>query len=69
MCRDIKYNKTRPDIRYVTSAELGLVMRTARERSGMYVVAALCLRAAYLTVSRPNEMRQVMRQVINTDGM
>lgn len=68
-CRDIKYNKTRPDTRYVTPAELDLVMRTARERGGMYVVAALCLRAAYLTVSRPDEMRKVMRQAITPDGM
>lgn len=68
-CRDIKYNKTRPDTRYVTPAELDLVMRTARERGGMYMVAALCMRAAYLTVSRPDEMRQVMRQAITTDGM
>jgi len=68
-CRDIKYNKTRPDTRYVTPAELDLVIRTARERGGMYVVAALCLRAAYLTVSRPDEMRQVMRQAIKADGM
>lgn len=68
-CRDIKYNKTRPDTRYVTPAELDLVMRTARERGGMYVVAALCLRAAYLTVSRPDEMRKVMRQAITENGM
>lgn len=27
---EIKYNKTRPDTRYVTPAELDLVMRTAR---------------------------------------
>jgi len=68
-CRDIKYNKTLPDTRYVTPAELDLVVQTARERDGMYVVAALCLRAAYLTVSRPDEMRQVMRQAIKEDGM
>lgn len=67
-CRDVKYSKTRPDTRYVTPAELDLV-RTARERGGMYVVAALCLRAAYLTVSRPDEMRQVVRQAIKADGM
>jgi integrase len=68
-CREIKYNKTRPDTRYVTPAELDLVMQTARERGGMYVIAALCLRAAYLTVSRPDEMRQVMRQSITASGM
>lgn len=68
-CRDIKYNKTRPDTRYVTPAELDLVMRVARERGGMYLVNALCLRAAYLTVSRPDEMRHVMRQAITAAGM
>lgn len=57
-CRDIKYNKTRPDTRYVTPDELELVMRTAREHGGIYLVAAMCLRAAYMTVSRPDEMRK-----------
>ncbi|MDK6077901.1 tyrosine-type recombinase/integrase [Massilia varians] len=68
-CRDIKYNKTRPDTRYVTPAELDLVMRTARERGGMYLVGALCLRAAYLTVSRPDEMRKITRQAIKAEGL
>jgi len=68
-CCEIKYNKTRPDTRYVKPAELDLVMQTARDPGGMYVVAALCLRAAYLTVSRPDEMRHVMRQSITADGM
>jgi integrase len=68
-CLNIKYNKTRPDTRYVTPAELDLVLRTARERGGMYVVAALCLRAAYLTVSRPDEMRKITRQAITDLGM
>lgn len=68
-CRDIRYNKTRPDTRYVTPAELDLVMRAARERGGMYLVGALCLRAAYLTVSRPDEMRHVTRQAITDQGM
>jgi integrase len=68
-CRDIKYNKTTPDTRYVTPAELDLVMRTARERGGMYIVGALCLRAAYLTVSRPDEMRHITRQAITEQGV
>jgi len=68
-CRDIKYNKTRPDTRYVTPAELDLVMRVARERGGMYLVNALCLRAAYLTVSRPDEMRHITRGAITAQGM
>ena len=68
-CRDIKYNKTRPDTRYVNPAELELVMRVARERGGMYLVNALCLRAAYLTVSRPDEMRKITRQAIGAQGL
>lgn len=68
-CRDIKYNKTRPDTRYVTPAELDLVVRVARERGGMYIVGALCLRAAYLTVSRPDEMRHITRQAITEAGV
>jgi integrase len=68
-CRDIKYNKTRPDTRYVSPAELDLVMRVARERGGMYLVNALCLRAAYLTVSRPDEMRKITRQAKGPQGL
>lgn len=68
-CLNIKYNKTRPDTRYVTPDELDLVVRTARERGGMYVVAALCLRAAYLTVSRPDEMRWITRHAITAAGV
>ena len=68
-CLNIKYNKTRPDTRYVTPAELDMVMRTARERGGMYLVGALCLRAAYLTVSRPDEMRKITRQSIGAQGL
>lgn len=55
-CRDIKYNKTRPDMPYVAPAELDLVN-------------ALCLRVAYLTVSRLDEMRNVIRQAITPLGM
>jgi hypothetical protein len=35
----------------------------------MYLVNALCLRAAYLTVSRPDEMRHITRQAITAQGM
>lgn len=57
-CRGIKYNKTRPKTSYIDDASRDLVMRVARERAGSYWVLALCLRVAYLTVSRPDEMRQ-----------
>jgi integrase len=68
-CRGIKYNKTKAKTRYVEPAELKLVMRVARERAGSYLVLALCLRVAYLTVSRPDEMRQLMRQGIGPQGV
>lgn len=68
-CRGIKYNKTRPKTSYVDSAARGLVMRVARERGGMYLVVALCLRVAYLTVSRPDETRSMMRQAVESDGV
>ena len=45
------------------------MIRTARERGGMYVVAVLCLRAAYLTVSRPDAMRKITCQAITDQGM
>lgn len=68
-CRGIKYNKSRPSQKYVEEAELDLVMATAREHGGSYLVAALCLRAAYLTVSRPDEMRAIARQNISSSGV
>lgn len=68
-CRGIKYNKTRPKTKYVEQYEVDLMMRVARERAGSYLVLALCLRVAYLTVSRPDEMRWLMRQSIGADGV
>lgn len=68
-CRDIKYNKTTPDTRYVTEAEREFAMGVARERGGMYIINMLCLRAAYLTVSRPDEMRHLVRQEITEQGV
>jgi integrase len=68
-CRGIKYNKTQPKTKYVEQAEVDLVMRVARERGGSYLILALCLRVAYLTVSRPDEMRWLMRQGIGVDGV
>ena len=68
-CRGIKYNKTKPKTSYVDEAARELVMRVARERGGSYLVLALCIRAAYLTVSRPDEMRQLTRQAIAAEGV
>ncbi|WP_348699587.1 tyrosine-type recombinase/integrase [Duganella fentianensis] len=68
-CGGIKYNKSKPNQKYVEEAELNLIMKTARERGDSYLVVALCLRAAYLTVSRPDEMRAVARQNISASGV
>lgn len=68
-CRGIKYNKTKPKTSYVDAAARDLVMRVARERGGSYLVLGLCIRAAYLTVSRPDEMRQLMRHAIGAEGV
>ena len=44
-------------------------MRVARERGRMYVVVALWLRAAYLTVSRPDEMRYIKGCAVTDAGV
>lgn len=44
-------------------------MPEAHQCGGMYLVNALCLHAAYLRVSRPNEMRHFTRGAITTNGM
>jgi len=68
-CRGIKYNKTKPSQKYVTGAEIDLMMEVARSRGGSYLMLALCLYTAYLTVSRPQEMRSLTRQSIQPDGI
>lgn len=68
-CRGIKYNKTRPRQKYVEAADLDMMMREARERGGSYLIIALCLQVAYLTVSRPDEMRALKRQAIKASGV
>lgn len=68
-CRGIKYNKTRPKDKYVGPDDLSLVMRVARLRGGSALVAALCLQVAYLTVSRPDEMRWLARHGVTAEGI
>lgn len=68
-CRGIKYNKTRPKDKYVGPEDLAMLMRVARARGGAYVTIALCLQVAYLTVSRPDEMRWLVRQGVTEDGI
>jgi hypothetical protein len=66
---DNKNHKTKPDTRYVTEVQREFARHVARERGGMYVINMLCLRAAYLTVSWPDEMRHLLRQEITEPGV
>lgn len=68
-CRGIKYNKTRPRQKYVDQSDIDMMMAEARERKGSYLIIALCLQVAYLTVSRPDEMRSLRRQAIKDGGV
>ncbi|TAM50175.1 MAG: hypothetical protein EPN57_20345 [Paraburkholderia sp.] len=76
-CRGIKYNPTRPRQKVVQLHELDLAIEIARSRrstdgkesTSAYVIAALCAKAAYLTVSRPTEMRELRRQAIGDAGV
>lgn len=68
-CRGIKYNKGKPNQKYVPEADLAFATAVARERKGSYLVLALCLNAAYLTVSRPDETRALARQNITELGI
>ena len=68
-CRGIKYNKSRPRDKYVISDEIDFMRRVAGERGGSYIRIALCLYVAYLTVSRPSEMRTLLRQSISNAGI
>lgn len=68
-CRGIKYNKTSASTKYVEEHEIVMMMKTARERGGSYLLLSLCLYTAYLTVSRPTEMRELSRENIKADGI
>lgn len=68
-CRGIKYNKSRPRDKYVISDEIDFMMGVAADRGGSYIRIALCLYIAYLTVSRPSEMRVLLRQSITDAGI
>lgn len=76
-CRGIKYNPTRPGQKVVELHELDLAIEVARTRrsaegdkgASVYLIAALCAKVAYLTVSRPTEMRTLLRQAIGAEGI
>ncbi|GJH31398.1 hypothetical protein CBA19CS91_01595 [Paraburkholderia hospita] len=76
-CRGIEYNPTRPRQKVVQLHELDLALEIARSRkskegdetASIYLIAALCAKAAYLTVSRPSEMRELRRQAVTDAGV
>lgn len=68
-CRGIKYNKSKPRQKYVDMHEIEMMLATAREHGGSYLILALCLYTAYLTVSRPTEMRELTRQAVTPEGI
>lgn len=76
-CRGIKYNPTKPRQKVVAPHELDLALEVARsrpstsgnEQASAYLIAALCAKVAYLTVSRPTEMRELRRQAISEGGV
>jgi len=68
-CRGIKYNKTRPRQKYTEQADIDYAVAEARARGGQYLVLALCVQVAYLTVSRPTEMRDLRRQAKSDAGL
>ena len=68
-CRDIKYNPTRPSDKYVKTEHLEFALDEARRRGGSYQIQALCFYAAFLTTSRPSEMRELTRKAITPLGL
>jgi integrase len=76
-CRGIQYNPTRPRTRVVAPSEIQLAVEVARSRRSVgdkhrgsaYLILALCVQTAYLTVSRPQEMRELRRQSISEEGI
>ncbi|WP_074298365.1 tyrosine-type recombinase/integrase [Paraburkholderia phenazinium] len=76
-CKGIEYNITKPRNRYVSPHEVELAVEIARQRrsvgdkhaSSSYLILALCVQTAYLTVSRPQEMRELRRQSITDEGV
>lgn len=68
-CRGIKYNKTKPSTKLVDDAHLDYAIREARQRGGQYLIMALCFYVAYLTTSRPDEMRGLKRSAKTPEGL
>ena len=68
-CLNIKYNPTKPSAKFVESKDLEYALAEARVRGCSYLIMALCFYAAYLTASRPEEIRSLSRQCIKPEGI
>jgi integrase len=68
-CRGIKYNKTRPNQKYTPHVHVEFALAMARETGGAALRLALCVMAAYITVSRPIEMRTLERRGVLPEGI
>lgn len=68
-CRGIKYNKTKPSTKLVDDSHLDYAIAEARRRGGQYLIMALCFYVAYLTTSRPDEMRGLLRTAKTPEGL
>jgi integrase len=68
-CRDLEYIRTTPSTKLVARTELSFAEEVARQRGGAYVVVVLCLKAAYLTVSRPDETRAFREDFLSEAGV
>jgi hypothetical protein len=68
-CVDIEYNPTRPNEKTVTAADLEYMTAIAKRYGGQYVVLALCAKAAYHAVGRPDEMRGLLRSGVRSEGV
>lgn len=69
VCRGIDYNPTRPRTEIADRASVDFALSIARDMGGQYPIMALCAKAAYHAVGRPDEMRTLLRSGIQPDGL
>lgn len=68
-CRGIQYNPTRPRDKLADIGSINYSQRVARDMGGQFLIAALCAKAAYHAVGRPDEMRALLRSSVHQDGL
>ena len=68
-CTDIEYNPTRPRQVTVNQRDIEYMVSIARRHGGQYMVQALCAKAAYHAVGRPDEMRGLLRSGVKPEGV